>query len=92
VRIFEFQPRMLHGKALLIDDDTSLIGSANVDARSFWLNFELCVLIRNQKTNATLAERIDADLSQSREVNPDWAPKGWQAYLDSAARLLAPVL
>jgi cardiolipin synthase len=92
VRIFEFQPRMLHGKALLIDDDTSLIGSANVDARSFWLNFELCVLIRDTKTSATLAERIDADLSQSREVNPDWAPKGWQAYLDSAARLLAPVL
>ena len=92
VRVFEFQPRMLHGKALLIDDDTCLIGSANVDARSFWLNFELCVLIHDHGVNQSLAQRIEADLAQSREVDPQWTARGWQAYADSAARLFAPVL
>jgi cardiolipin synthase len=92
VRIAEFQPRMLHGKALLIDDDTALIGSANVDPRSFFLNFELGVLARDEGVAAALAARIATDLMDSRPVAPDWRPRGLQAYLDSAARLLAPVL
>ena len=92
VRVFEFQPRMLHGKALLVDDEIAIIGSANVDPRSFWLNFELSVLARDAGVAHALAERIAADLGQSKEVARDWRPSGWQAYTDSAARLLAPLL
>jgi cardiolipin synthase len=92
VRVFEFQPRMLHGKALLVDDDIALIGSANVDPRSFWLNFELSVLVRDARVATKLAERISADLAQSKEVARGWRPGGVQAYTDSAARLLAPIL
>lgn len=92
VRVFEFQPRMLHGKALLVDDEIAVIGSANVDPRSFWLNFELSVLARDAGVAAALAARIDADLRQSAAVPRSWRPRGWQAYVDSAARLLAPVL
>jgi cardiolipin synthase len=92
VRVFEFQPRMLHGKALLVDDDIALIGSANVDPRSFWLNFELSVLARDAGVAAALAARIEADLAQSKEVPRGWRPTGLQAYTDSAARLLAPIL
>jgi cardiolipin synthase len=92
VRIFEFQPRMLHGKALLVDEEIAIIGSANVDPRSFFLNFELSVLARDAGVAAALAARIEADLGQSREVPRGWRARGWQAYADSAARLLAPVL
>jgi cardiolipin synthase len=92
VRVFEFQPRMLHGKALLVDDATAIIGSANVDPRSFWLNFELSVLCRDAGVAAALGRRIEADLQQSRPVPADWTPGGWRAYADSFARLLAPVL
>jgi cardiolipin synthase len=92
VRVFEFQPRMLHGKALLVDDEIALIGSANVDPRSFWLNFELSVLARDAGVAAALAARIEADLAQSKEVPRGWRPGGLQAYTDSAARLLAPIL
>jgi len=92
VRIAEFQPRMLHGKALLIDEDTALIGSGNVDPRSFFLNFELGVLARDEGVAAALAARITADLAHARWVDPDWQARGLQAYLDSAARLLTPVL
>ncbi|MFN3965096.1 MAG: cardiolipin synthase [Silanimonas lenta] len=92
VRVFEFQPRMLHGKALLVDGDTAIIGSANVDPRSFWLNFELSVLFRDTAVAAALERRIAADLAQSAAVPPGWQPGGWRAYADSFARLLAPVL
>lgn len=92
VRVFEFQPRMLHGKALLVDDEIALIGSANVDPRSFWLNFELSVLARDARVAAKLAARIAEDLAQSKEVPRGWKPHGLRAYTDSAARLLAPIL
>jgi cardiolipin synthase len=92
VRVFEFQPRMLHGKALLVDDEIALIGSANVDPRSFWLNFELSVLARDARVASRLAARISEDLEQSKEVPRGWQPSGLQAYTDSAARLLAPLL
>src|SRR5690606_32940971 len=39
VKIYEYGPRMLHTKALLVDDSTVLVGSANFDHRSFRLNF-----------------------------------------------------
>lgn len=92
VRVFEFQPRMLHGKALLVDEEIAIVGSANVDPRSFWLNFELSVLARDAGVAAVLADRIEADFALSREVPRGWRARGWQAYADSAARLLAPVL
>jgi len=92
VHIAEFQPRMLHGKALLIDEDTALIGSGNVDPRSFFLNFELGVLARDEGVASALAARISADLAHARAVDPHWQARGLQAYLDSAARLLTPVL
>lgn len=92
VRIYEFQPRMLHGKALLLDDDLTVIGSANVDPRSFFLNFELCVLARDVGVAKALAERIESDLKESVRVSRHWRPHGWRAYADSVARLFAPVL
>jgi cardiolipin synthase len=47
VRIYLYGPRMLHAKALLVDDGFAVIGSANFDSRSFRLNFELSVLFHD---------------------------------------------
>ena len=92
VDVFEFKPRMLHGKALLVDDDIAVIGSANVDPRSFFLNFELSIRVRNVEVAKALAKRIEADLKQSEPVARGWRPYGLQAYTDSAARLMSPLL
>ncbi|MCA9540199.1 MAG: cardiolipin synthase, partial [Myxococcales bacterium] len=45
VRIFEYQPAMLHAKRMVVDQRWSIVGSANVDIRSFRLNFEVGALI-----------------------------------------------
>lgn len=93
VRVFEYQPRMLHGKALLIDDDTLLLGSANFDPRSFRLNFELAMLLGD----AALARRFEqvmADcLALATEVTAG-APKAPlpRRLAEAWARLLSPVL
>src|SRR3546814_4823759 len=47
VKVYQYGPRLLHTKALLVDDEFALIGSANFDNRSFRLNFELSMLFHD---------------------------------------------
>lgn len=93
VRVFEYQPRMLHGKALLVDDDTVLLGSANFDPRSFRLNFELAVLLGD----AAFAQRFEQVMSEclalSEEVRVGRPKAPFGRRLGEAwARLLSPLL
>ncbi len=93
VRVFEYQPRMLHSKALLVDDDTCIIGSANFDHRSFRLNFELSVLLHDGSLAGELEREIEATLTHCREVRGDDPPgPAWRRLGDACARLLSPLL
>ena len=58
VRVYEYGPRMLHSKALLVDDHLVSIGSANFDYRSFRLNFEVAVVCHDARLAGEL-ERVD---------------------------------
>ena len=49
VKIMPFQGGLLHAKTVTIDRDFSLIGSVNLDMRSFWLNFELTLFVYNRE-------------------------------------------
>jgi len=46
-RVLAYQPRMLHAKAVIVDDTLGLIGSANVDMRSLFVNFEIGVVLHS---------------------------------------------
>ncbi len=94
VRVFEYEPRFLHTKSLVIDDQTSFVGSANADSRSFRLNFELSCFIQSQELNAALAQCFEADLLQSRELHLKnlTNQSAWKTCLESAAQLLSPLL
>jgi len=48
-RVLAYQPRMLHAKAVIVDDRLGLIGSANVDMRSLFVNFEIGVLMHSER-------------------------------------------
>lgn len=92
VRVFEYLPRMLHTKAMLVDSQLSILGSANFDERSFRLNFELCVCLHGQAPAATLQHIIETDLGHTREViRPRILPL-WRRLAEATARLFAPVL
>jgi cardiolipin synthase len=94
IRIFEFLPNVLHAKSVLIDDDLSIVGSANIDVRSFRLNFEASCLARSKPLNARLLDLFEHNRQQSREVTHDDIKK--HSYFtqlgDAAAHLLSPLL
>jgi cardiolipin synthase A/B len=78
VRIYEYQPRMLHAKILLIDGKWSVVGSTNFDHRSFGLNDEVNALLLGAEVTATLTRDFEADRRDSRSFSyEDWLHRSW---------------
>lgn len=94
VRIFEYGDGMLHAKLIVIDDDWSIIGSANMDIRSFLLNFEANAVLRSEQLNVQLTDIFKSHLSQSTEVClEDFSNRALKHRLiESTARLFSPLL
>jgi cardiolipin synthase len=67
-RIFEYEPGMTHVKALLVDDLWAVIGTTNVDNRSFEHNDEVNVAIRDPHVTARLTADFLADREHSKEI------------------------
>jgi cardiolipin synthase len=68
VRIWEYQPQILHAKLVLVDH-TVFVGSANLDARSLAINYELTVHLSDPTLAAEAAVAFAADLKQSRAIS-----------------------
>ena len=76
VRIFEYRPAMTHVKALLIDGTWAIIGTTNVDNRSFEHNDEVNVAFREASVHARLERDFEADLASSDEITLErWASR-----------------
>jgi len=69
--IHEFKDGLLHAKTLTIDGKVTLIGSSNLDLRSFDLNYENNILLQDHGVTLAVRERQDAYLSQSERVSLD---------------------
>ena len=94
VRIFEYEPRFIHAKTMVVDGDVGIIGTANLDNRSFRLNFEFAAVIYGGPTPPLLEAAFLADLETSREIVPaDLERLPFARRLGCAgARLLSPLL
>lgn len=68
-RIFEYRPAMMHAKVLVIDQLWSVVGSTNFDNRSFGLNDEVNLAVRDGALACRLLEDFARDLDVSREVS-----------------------
>lgn len=90
VRIFEYQPAMMHAKTVLVDDAWSIVGSANMDERSMELNEENVVGIADEGFAQAIAQGLETDFARSREVNLDeWRRRPiWQRGLEKLAKVL----
>ena len=69
VNIHEYVGGLLHTKSMTVDDDITLIGSANMDRRSFDLNYENNILFCDSKLTAVVRERQEQYLATSNPVN-----------------------
>jgi cardiolipin synthase len=93
VKVYEYGPRMLHSKALLVDESLAIVGSANFDHRSFSLNFEVSMLFDEPAIAGDLARFIESEFGRAPRVREDRPRPLWTVRLPEAlARLLAPLL
>ncbi|KEZ77903.1 cardiolipin synthase [Salinisphaera hydrothermalis] len=68
VHIFEYEPGLLHAKTLTVDDELTLIGSTNLDRRSFDLNYENNVLLQSRDVTAAIRARQARFIDDSHPV------------------------
>jgi len=71
VRMFEFQPTMLHAKTVCIDDIWSSVGTINFDNRSFQLHDEVTLCIWDKQFADALSSAFANDLGRSDEITPE---------------------
>jgi cardiolipin synthase len=94
VEIYEFVPGIVHAKTMIVDSQIALVGSANMDLRSFRLNYEIHTLMHDAVTARRLGETFARDLARSRRVDfAEWEARGWLLKVkEGAARLVSPLL
>jgi cardiolipin synthase A/B len=68
IEIYEREGAFLHAKVMLIDDCWAILGSANLDYRSFHRNYELNVIVDSVDFGAQLAKMVEGDLAHSRRL------------------------
>jgi cardiolipin synthase len=90
VRIFEFQPSMMHAKTIVVDDAWALIGSANMDERSMELNEENALGIKDEGFASAVASANEQDFARSREIHlEEWLRRPWyHRVVERAAEIL----
>ncbi len=71
IRIFEYRPAMIHAKVLIVDDLWSMLGTTNIDNRSFEHNDEVNLAMRDTAVAARLLQDYERDLASSDEVTLD---------------------
>ncbi len=94
VRVFRYKPGFLHQKVMLIDRGACVIGSANLDNRSFRLNFEISLLTVDDGFADRVARMLEEDFARSRELlSADRLKvRRLQQLGMRVARLISPIL
>jgi cardiolipin synthase len=93
VKIYLYRPTNIHTKMLIIDDDVGVVGSSNVDIRSFFLNFELGVFLYGRKEIDLLASAFEEDLSLSLRLDPATFSRRPRTvrFLEDTCRIFSPL-
>jgi len=93
VRIFEREPPFIHSKAVIIDDEAAIIGSANVDPRSLYLNYETNLIVFDNEFASTLKRAMQEEFDHSVEIthlNWNKRPK-WKKLIENFFNLFHPI-
>jgi cardiolipin synthase len=94
VNLYRYRSGMLHAKTVTIDNSFVLLGSANLDIRSFYLNFEINTLLYGPEITNHIRFAQRRYISESTPIDPHrWANRPIaKQYLENAASLLSPLL
>ena len=94
VKIYEYRPGFLHAKSIVSDDDTAVVGTINMDFRSFFLHFECATCFYNSSVVASVKQDILETINVSRRIDDAWLRRvPWlRSIAASVLRLFAPLL
>ena len=89
VRIFEYQPAMMHNKTVVVDGQWSVVGSANMDIRSKELNQENVLGILDEGFGGEVQQAFLDDLEKAKEITlPEWRRRGLWARVKERASVV----
>lgn len=88
VRLMLFQPGLIHAKIITVDGRMAMIGSANMDRRSFELNYEMNLLVYGGEVTQALDERQQSYLERARPLTREEI-MGWSLLRRLRTNLLA---
>lgn len=94
IKIYFYDKGFSHAKTMTFDNQVAIIGTANMDTRSFYINFEIAAVIYDEKLCGEVDQSFVDDLGNSREVTyEEWSKRSiYNRLLDSVCRLLTPLL
>ena len=94
VEIYERQPPFMHAKALFVDDEIALVGTANLDERSLRLNYETNLAVYDPAFISELKRNLIYELSMSTSILLEqWLNRPMQQrILENFCNLLTPIL
>lgn len=94
IKIYLYQNGFIHAKTIVADSTVVSIGTANMDIRSFKLNFEVNALIYDDRVAAQMEEQFVKDIKESEEITREVyeARSVWLRMKESLIRLLSPIL
>jgi cardiolipin synthase len=94
VHIHLYKKGFVHAKTMVVDDHFSIVGTANMDFRSFELNFEMAAMIYGKSFCTELTNTFMEDLKESSEIDPAWwKNRGkWVNFKEGVCRLFSPLL
>lgn len=93
-KVYMYENGFIHTKQIVVDDKVSTVGTANIDVRSFKLNFEVNAFIYDRTKSHELAELFEQDLLLSSELTLDIYNErsGIIRMKESIANLISPIL
>lgn len=94
VEIFQYQKGFIHAKTIVYDREVSVIGTANLDNRSFDLNFEVNATVYDTDFSQKLAQEFEKDLQDSEKIDPKtWKNRPFhRKLLGKILNLFAPLM
>ncbi|MFD2670837.1 cardiolipin synthase [Marinicrinis sediminis] len=94
VKFYEYTRGFIHAKILIVDRKIASVGTANMDMRSFFDNFELNAMLYDPKNIAVLLRDFQQDLKDSEEVElKDFEQRSrWMKMKEAVGRMLSPLL
>lgn len=94
VQVYLYQKGFVHAKTIVTDGQLSMVGTANMDYRSFELNFEVNAIVYDKNIAGQLRQLFLEDLEQSKQIDKEeWLNRpGYVKFPEKLARLFSPVL